>query len=723
MPKTSMDLSLEHLQVELGRIDLLVRQEVRRWQLAGQDPNDNFRGLYMTDEQVNATLNRPFGTNWGHTIELSAEDNESIERGMRQLKRYTRDIRERARRMKQPLRLDHLTQAFNLNPFEVDTLLICLAPHLDLRYERVYGYLQDDITRKRPTINLILDLLCEPGLERIKQLPHFADNAPLFKYHIMERSVEQGAPEPPMLRQPLTLDKAVVTWMLGDYQTNNELLAYTNLILPRKEKTNGVLSQEIRDALQTAVKKQPAIIFHGSDKANQQAAAIFFASQLLQRPLLIVNLGGVISAGIEPLQAMRTALRDAHMTNAIPYLIGWDAVLDGHSPPPAIFTELCEYPDHIIVAGEKQWHPKGINRTRYLLWLEFDIPNYLQRISLWEHYIANKEITIATGDLDLNELSGQFGLATGQIRDAVSSAMDIATHQSRELKMEDLFLAARMHSNPSLSNLAHKIVPRYTWDDIILPDDQLTILHELIATVRGRALVLETWGVGKKLASSKGVTVLFAGPPGTGKTMSAEVVANELHLDLYKIDLSTIVSKYIGETEKNLEKIFAEAQSSNAILFFDEADALFGKRSEVKDAHDRYANIETSYLLQRMENYDGVTVLATNLRANLDEAFTRRLQFALDVPFPEKEYRLRIWKTLFPVGVPRSPDIDFEYLTNRFRLAGGNIRNIIISAAFLAASEKVVVDMKHLLHATRRELQKMGRLIKEEDLKFEKAKV
>jgi SpoVK/Ycf46/Vps4 family AAA+-type ATPase len=244
------------------------------------------------------------------------------------------------------------------------------------------------------------------------------------------------------------------------------------------------------------------------------------------------------------------------------------------------------------------------------------------------------------------------------------------------------------------------------------------MLREVVVAVRERPKVLDAWGVGQKLAASRGVTMLFAGPPGTGKTMAAEVIASELSLDLYRIDLSTIISKYIGETEKNLEKIFNEAQHSNAILFFDEADAIFGKRSEVKDAHDRYANIETSYLLQRMENYDGVTILATNLRANLDEAFTRRLQFAIDFPAPEKAYRQRIWETLFPPDVPRSSDLDFAPLARRFKLTGGNIRNVIVAAAYLAAAEDSPVTMRHLLHATRRELQKMGRLVNEEDFQI-----
>jgi SpoVK/Ycf46/Vps4 family AAA+-type ATPase len=231
--------------------------------------------------------------------------------------------------------------------------------------------------------------------------------------------------------------------------------------------------------------------------------------------------------------------------------------------------------------------------------------------------------------------------------------------------------------------------------------------------------VLETWGVGKKLSASAGVTALFFGEPGTGKTMGAEVMAGELGLDLYKIDLSTMVSKYIGETEKNLEKIFNEAESSNAILFFDEADAIFGKRSEVKDAHDRYANIEISYLLQRMETYDGVTILATNLRNNLDDAFMRRLQFALDFPFPKAADRLHIWETLFPTTVPRDPDLDLNLMAERFEIPGGNIRNIIVTAAYLAASNGQVVTMAHLMHGTRRELQKMGRLVDDREMMFE----
>jgi SpoVK/Ycf46/Vps4 family AAA+-type ATPase len=211
------------------------------------------------------------------------------------------------------------------------------------------------------------------------------------------------------------------------------------------------------------------------------------------------------------------------------------------------------------------------------------------------------------------------------------------------------------------------------------------------------------------LALGKGLNVLFSGPPGTGKTMAGDVIANELSLTLYKIDLSQVVSKYIGETEKNLERIFTAAQSTNAILFFDEADALFGKRSEVKDAHDRYANIEVGYLLQKMEEYEGVAILATNLRSHMDDAFVRRMHAIVEFPFPDEMHRRRIWEVLFPPEAPLGEDVDFWSLAREVRLAGGNIKTIVLTAAFYAAAEGSRIGMAHLLLAARREYQKMGR--------------
>jgi SpoVK/Ycf46/Vps4 family AAA+-type ATPase len=278
--------------------------------------------------------------------------------------------------------------------------------------------------------------------------------------------------------------------------------------------------------------------------------------------------------------------------------------------------------------------------------------------------------------------------------------------------MTDLLEACRLQSNRKLATLATRIKPHYKWSDIVLPPDSLRQLREICNAVEFRSIVYEEWGFDKKLSLGKGLGLLFAGPSGTGKTMAAEVLAGELGLDLYKIDLSTVVSKYIGETEKNLSRIFTEATTSNAVLFFDEADALFGKRSEVRDSHDRYANIEINYLLQRMEEYEGTVILATNLRKNMDDAFVRRIQFTIEFPFPHAEQRLAIWQRVWPQNMPRE-DLDLEFMARRFEISGGNIRNIALTAAFLAAEERDRVKMKHLIRATWQEYQKMGKVVME----------
>jgi hypothetical protein len=706
----SADLSLQHLEANLARLDISIQRAMRRWQLAGQDPSDPFRGLRVSDADAQALLARPLAGHWGQLAEQDEAEAAAFDQAERAALAAVQNIEQLARQHSARLLLQDLVTTFHLDSFDLDAFLICLAPALDLRYERLYAYLQDDVTCKLASVNLILDLLAEPGLDRLRLLAHFMPTAPLMKYHLLERS-ESATASTALLAQILTIEPGIVAWLFGHYQAHGLLDRQARLYQPVEDPVDDLLAAHLAAELQRAEAEQAIVVLYGPDRAAQLSATKLLARRN-QRALLVVSLASVISESISPLQALQLALRDARLTGSIPCLLDWDACLVDGAPPADMLTELCDYPDVALVLGQRAWQARGADRQRHLMWLEFPVPDYAQRVALWEHLLNDQ----ANTPIDFSALAGQFSLTATQIRDAIASAKDEARQRGTAIDEDDLFAAARAHSSPGLAGLARKITPRYIWTDIVLPPDQLSILREIVSTVRSRPVVLNDWGVGQKLVPSDGITILFAGPPGTGKTMAAEVIAAELGLDLYKIDLSTIVSKYIGETEKNLEKIFTEAQSSNAILFFDEADAIFGKRSEVKDAHDRYANIEISYLLQRMEAYDGVTILATNLRANLDDAFTRRLQFALDFPFPEEEYRLRIWQTLFPPNVPREPDLDFVILARRFKLAGGNIRNIIVSAAYLAADDGECVTMNHILHGARRELQKMGRLVNEKDL-------
>jgi SpoVK/Ycf46/Vps4 family AAA+-type ATPase len=270
--------------------------------------------------------------------------------------------------------------------------------------------------------------------------------------------------------------------------------------------------------------------------------------------------------------------------------------------------------------------------------------------------------------------------------------------------------ACRAESSRRLGGLARKLETRYAWEDLVLPPNEKCQLREIVQYIQHHEAVYSGWGFGSKHTLGRGINILFSGASGTGKTMAAGIMAAELGLDQYKIDLSVIVSKYIGETEKNLARLFQEAESSNAILFFDEADALFGKRSEVKDSHDRYANIEVNYLLQKMEEHEGIVILATNLSKNLDDAFLRRLQFTVLFPFPEREERLEIWRRVFPSEAPLAADVDLEFLARRLKIAGGNIKNIALGAAFLARAERGAIGMRQIMLSAKREYQKVGKL-------------
>lgn len=714
-----------YLQAEFARVDLLIRREVRRWVLAGQDPNDDYRGLYVTQVEVGQLLDRPFGVSWGQLIELSPAEEALFAQAFAQATQHAEDLVTQMVEQDQTSCLHQIAGAFGLDRTALDILLLCLAPAFDTRYERIYGYLQDNVTRRRPSVRLVLDLLGEPGMAQFTLASYLHMDAPLFKNELLEYIVEAPPANAHWINQTLHVDETVVAWLRGQYQPHGELKGQAGLTMPGDCETDRLLAGGIGQRIQKATKtanpsgrETPLLVFYGVDQTAQQAAARCLAVQVNQ-PLLVVQLDRVIGENCPPRQAVQLALRDARLTGAVALLNGWDICLDEDKRVvPEVLAALCEHPGLVIVAGQKQWQAGGIIRQRTIVTQEFGLPSYQQRLALWQSFVQNVIApSESAGQLAaerIADLAGQFALTSGQIRDAVAEAHDRAWQTGRAVQADDLFATARSYSNPRLSTLARKIEPRYAWDDIVLPDDQTQILRELVATVRQRPKVLEKWGVGKKLAASAGVAVLFAGPPGTGKTMAAEVIAHALRLDLYKIDLSAVVSKYIGETEKNLERIFTEAASSNAILFFDEADAIFGKRSEVKDAHDRYANVEVSYLLQRMESYEGVTILATNLRANLDEAFIRRIHFVVDFPFPRVEERLHIWKTLFPSTLPRDEAVDFTILARRFELAGGNIRNIIVSAAYLAADNGQVVGMAHLLHGAKRELQKMGRWVEHE---------
>ncbi|MCE7983072.1 MAG: ATP-binding protein [Caldilinea sp. CFX5] len=716
---------LRYLQMALQRIDLLLQREVRRWEVAGQDPNDDYRGLYVTQAEAGALLDLPFGVSWGQSISLPPEEEAAFAAALTNAEQTLDELSRTLTSEGKPPRLLQLATTFGLDQTALDIFLLCAAPAFATRYERIYGYLQDNVTRRRPTVRLVLQLLGEPGIGQYALAPYLQADAPLLHHRLLELITEAPPANVYWINQTLQVDEGVIAWLRGVYQPPVELQSQATLLTPVVGETERLLAgetlQRIREAadlfpVHDAAFVAPMIVLYGIDQVAQVAVAHCLAGEGGQQ-LLTVHLARVIGESCPARRAVQLALREARLTGATLLLTGWESCLDEEKRVDgALLADLCDHPGMVLLAGRQRWQSGALTRRRRLLWYELAAPDYPQRCRLWSHFVA----AVTTGrdampDMaaTLAQLAGQFTLTSGQIQEAVTLAADQVQQAGRALTGADLFVAARACSQSRLDALAAKITPRYGWADLILPADQIAMLHELVSTVRGRDQVLGAWGLGQKLAASRGVSALFAGPPGTGKTMAAEVIAGALGYDLYKIDLATVVSKYIGETEKNLERIFSEATSSNAILFFDEADALFGKRSEVKEAHDRYANIEISYLLQRMERYDGVAILASNLRGHLDEAFTRRLHFIVAFPFPQKGERYRIWQALFPPEVPRAEDLDGEFkrLAERFELTGANIRNVIYSAANLAAGNGQVVTKEHLRHGVKRELQKMGKTV------------
>ncbi len=709
---SEIGLDQAYLQAALAWLDARLELSVRRWQLAGHDPTDRFRGLHISDEKA-LQLAQP-----AVPPSLPAKEENALQKKEEAALKEMQKLEKEALDSGFAPRLKAIQNIFGITSFEWWAWIICLAPALDLRYERIYGYLQDDITQTAAGTDLILNLLLpEEHLSRLEYLPAFAPRGNLRASRLLI-PIDGSAKPANNLRQAFRVSASLVNWLFGEYipsaKLGTDVEFYPSAAeLPDAELVRVFAPPEM-PPLESIQALKPLISLFGSDHFRQDMTIGKLASEL-ELPLLKVKIlpEDEQAAALEKLSI---AVRDAKLLQALLYIQGVDIFISREGTLlPAAFQIVDQASDTVLFSSKEPFRLGADmqGNDSPLLSVAFTSLTATERTALWEELLAGASDALPQKEIAI--LAGQFNLSSGQIIAASSTAMSAALQAKRSLEMSDLFKAARLHSGHHLAELARKMKPRYVWEDLILPETPLTMLKEMVSMVQARPMVLETWGLGRKLTAGAGISALFAGPPGTGKTLAAQIMANRLGIDLYRIDLSTVVSKYVGETEKQLEQIFTEASQSNAILFFDEADSIFGKRSEVKGAHDRYANIEVSYLLQRMEDYDGVAILATNLRANLDEAFTRRLQFIVNFPFPDEEYRLKIWEVLMPPNLPRVDDLDFGMMADRFKLSGGSIRNIIVSAAYFAAANGGVVDMTHLMHGARREFQKMGRLVQESD--------
>jgi AAA+ superfamily predicted ATPase len=587
--------------------------------------------------------------------------------------------------MPAPPALARVCEGFGLSPFERDVLLLCAGVELDAAFA--------DAVRAAggggpvPTFALALAVLPEA---------HWSALAPTGRLRYW-RLVEVGAGDT-LATGPLRVDERVLHFLAGAGAMDERFAG-----LAEPVPSAGALppSQEAVAARVAALWRAPAavpplLVLCGEDRWGKRAVAAA-ACEAQGLRLHALRAGDVPAAAADREALARLWEREAVLDGCALLLEVEDADGPDAARAAAAFAERLRSP--LLAAAREPLRTV----SRPALRLDVDKPGAGEQHALWSEALGPAAASL---NGHLGSLVAQFHLGAREIRLAGAEALAGAPGEPDGLAGR-LWEACRAQARPRLDDLAQRIETRAEWDDLVLPEPQARTLREVVAHVRHRERVYGEWGFGAKGARGLGISALFAGPSGTGKTLAAEVVAGRLRLDLYRIDLSQVVSKYIGETEKNLRRVFDAAEEGGAVLLFDEADALFGKRSEVRDAHDRYANIEVSYLLQRMEAYRGLAVLTTNLRSSLDEAFLRRLRFVVSFPFPDAGQRSEIWRRAFPADTP-TLGVDPTRLA-RLNVAGGNIRNIALGAAFLAAEEDGPVRMEHLLSAARTELAKLER--------------
>ncbi|MCC5635366.1 ATP-binding protein [Nostoc sp. CHAB 5844] len=611
-----------------------------------------------------------------------------------------------------PPALHTLCQLFGLTEFERDVLLLCVGMELDPNWSVLCANAPGSLGKPYPTFMLATAVLPQPHWNA------FAPAAPLRKWQLIQ--IGEGSA---LNLSPLRVDERILHYLLGLNHLDERL---QGIVQPLKmQSVEHVFShQQLAEQLATTwVETQtalPIIQLCGDEIASKRAIAST-ACKLLNLNLHLMSSGTIINLRQNEINdLLRLWERESMLTNSA-LLLDCDEV-DYTDPAKenAIAHLIASISSPLMITSrEKKRSPQ-----RPLIAIEVQKPNTTEQRIIWQNALG-EAATSLNGHVDT--LVSHFSLNASTIQTVCAEAkgklkvksQNNAQNSDFRLQTSDfstlLWDTCRSQARTRLDELAQPLKPSATWNDLVLPEAQRQVLRDITAHVRQRAKVYETWGFGNKGGRGLGISALFAGASGTGKTMAAEVIAYELRLDLYRIDLSQVVSKYIGETEKNLRRVFDAAEAGGAILLFDEADALFGKRSEVKDSHDRHANIEVGYLLQRMESYRGLAILTTNLKASLDQAFLRRLRFIVQFPFPDVTQRTEIWQRIFPSQTP-TQDLDHSKLA-KLNVSGGNIRNIALNAAFLAADAGEAVEMKHILQAAKSEYTKLERPLTDAEVK------
>jgi hypothetical protein len=610
-------------------------------------------------------------------------------------------LQEVARSMDPAPALVLLSRRLGLSTFEQNVLLLCAAPEFDSSFLTLFARAQADASKTYATFALALSIFEQPAWDAL------APERSLRFWRLIE--IHQPGTQA-LATSALRADERIVNFIKGLNLLDDRLTAYMTAV----ESTE--LGNDLAASQRELLKK---VIAHWRQVGGQSLLAVvqLAGPDAASKQLLAVHAAAKIGRQLYRLspEALPTQPGDLELLSRLwereslllPVALYVDAqeveMLDAHT---AATRRFLARSDGFSLLGVREPWPR-LARDTYVV--DVCKPTASEQRKAWEAVVEERDTETAAA------LASQFNLNLADIEQLGRTAKLNAAGDSSSLS-ERLWVDCCARVRPLLDALAHRLEPKATWEDIVLPEQEMDLLGQIASQVNHRSRVYEEWGFGRNMNRGLGISALFAGESGTGKTMAAEVIANELRLNLYRIDLSAVVSKYIGETEKNLRRLFDAAEDGGAILFFDEADALFGKRSEVKDSHDRYANIEINYLLQRMEAYRGLAILATNMRSAMDTAFTRRLRFIVNFPFPSFTDRKRMWQKAFPSQTP-TRHLDYDRL-GRLNLTGGSIHNAALHAAFLGARKGKSVTMRMALAAARAEFIKLDRPINDADFRW-----
>jgi AAA+ superfamily predicted ATPase len=601
---------------------------------------------------------------------------------------------------------------------ELKALLLGLAAELDPRYHGVFGFLQDDLGRRTASMGLICAMLGDPAEIRRE----LARSAGLLRWRLLENGLAL-----PYADEAVRLDPTLIAWLLGDAQALMRDLTMRRLVRSDAWIGGNWLYRQVDVSLARRLSRLLArvdcraewIVLAGEDSDGWFAMLEHAASEA-QVPLLRIGVSTLSELDMPSAAdaVVRTA-RAARLLEAVPVLDATQCAKP-ESAPHVLKETLEALGDFrgtgIIVMPDVQRMISALPRGKCNI-LHRQKPDGTTLGAAFAAAAAQFGLQLSADEAV--RLGESFPVSLAQIDDSVRLAM---SQGAGLLPPADHFSALSQSSRrvaaADLPHFARRIDPIVELEEVVLPKDRSAQLHEIVTHIEQAPRVLGTWGFGAKRPHLRGVAALFSGPSGTGKSMAAQGIAKALKTQLYIVDLSRVVSKYLGESERNLNTVFCDAEKANAVLLFDEADALFGKRSEIKDAHDRYANLEVAYLLQRMEEFSGLAILTTNFRQNLDQAFLRRLRFVVEFPKPDVEAREEIWRQCLPEAAPKSADVDLKLLARRLELTGGSICQITLRAAFAASVEKKCesIGMRHIIAATRAELLKIGMPSAERDL-------